>query len=46
MVDRVIESSEFAHEIRRVKVACVAAGIETGKEVAQGCLASGDPGLS
>lgn len=30
MVDRILDSSEFALEIRCVKVTCVAAGIESG----------------
>ncbi|CAH1436356.1 unnamed protein product [Lactuca virosa] len=32
--DRVVESSEFALRIRYVKAACVAAGMERGKQVA------------
>lgn len=33
MVDRIVESDKFALGIRRVKASCVAADMESGKEM-------------
>ncbi|CAH1439079.1 unnamed protein product [Lactuca virosa] len=46
VVDRIFESSEFALGIHRVKAACVAAGIEKGKKMAQAWPAGNIPGSS
>lgn len=46
VVDRVVKSSDLTLGIRSVKVACMAASIESGKQVTRGWPASGALGLS
>lgn len=46
VVDHVVKSSDLTLGIRSVKAACVAASIESGKQVTRGWPASGALGLS
>ncbi|CAI9299647.1 unnamed protein product [Lactuca saligna] len=46
VVDRAIESSEFALGIRRMKASCVATSVENGKQVARAWSVGNGPGSS